>query len=185
VEIAALHRSLNATTIYVTHDQTEAMTLADRIVVLKDGRIMQTGSPTELYAKPANVFVAQFLGSPKMNILDATLGKGSVQVPGHDDIALPIHAKPQAIQLGLRPESISLVEPGMGQFTGRVTLNEFHGGTRTVVADVGSNNPVILQIPAGQSPQIGENVGLKCSIEDFHFFEANGQRLLEDSSPHS
>ena len=185
VELATLHRSLNATTIYVTHDQTEAMTLANRIVVLKDGRIMQTGSPTEFYDQPANVFVAQFLGSPKMNILGAHLNENAIEVPGHRKILLRIDAAQQAIQLGVRPETISIVEPGMGQFTGQITLSELHGGTRTVVADIGSGTPVTLQVPANRSSQVGENIGLKCNEADFHIFQVNGQRLLSDDASKS
>lgn len=177
VEIAALHRSLKATTIYVTHDQTEAMTLADRIVVLKDGRIMQTGSPTELYDAPGNVFVAQFLGSPKMNIMPADLTGSGIKLPDHDVIPMPGTANPQAIQLGIRPEAISLVGPGEGQISGRVTLNEFHGGSRTVIVDIGSDTSVTLQVPASQSPQLGEVIGLMCNPEHFHIFHANGERL--------
>ena len=182
VEIAALHRSLNATTIYVTHDQTEAMTLADRIVVLKDGKIMQTGSPTELYDNPANVFVAQFLGSPKMNILKADATKGAIKVSGQSDVNFPNGISPQPIQLGIRPEAISLVAPGKGLFSGRVTLNEFHGGSRTVIADIGAGTSVTLQIAAGQSPQLGDSVGLQCVIDDFHIFHANGERLQPTGS---
>jgi len=180
VEIAALHRSLNATTIYVTHDQIEAMTLADRIVVLKDGRIMQTGSPTELYNHPANVFVAQFLGSPKMNIMQAGLTQTGIKPPGHKEIPVQEFAAPQAIQLGIRPECISLAEPEAAQLSGRVTLNEFHGGSRTVIADIGANTSVTLQIPASQSPQLGEVIGMTCKPDDFHVFNQNGDRLQPD-----
>ena len=182
VEIAALHRSLDATTIYVTHDQTEAMTLADRIVVLKDGKIMQTGSPTELYGNPANVFVAQFLGSPKMNILNADLTESDIRVSGQKEIDFSNGISPQPIQLGMRPEAISLVAPDKGLFTGQVTLNEFHGGSRTVIADIGVGTSVNLQIPAGQSPQLGENIGLHCDTDDFHIFNANGERLQSTDS---
>lgn len=177
VEIAALHRSLGATTIYVTHDQTEAMTLADHIVVLKDGRIMQTGTPSELYQKPENVFVAQFLGSPKMNILEAEIGNGKLSVPGQPDVAAPIELQSQPCQIGVRPEAIKLTEAGSGQFAGRVILNEYHGATRTIAADIGAKSKVTLQIPADQSPKIGENIGLQCSFDDFHLFDAGGQRL--------
>ena len=81
VEIAKLHRELGATTIYVTHDQVEAMTLADRVVVLRDGAIEQVGSPLELYDQPANQFVAQFIGTPQMNIVDTADAAGAARVP--------------------------------------------------------------------------------------------------------
>ena len=182
VEIAALHRSLNATTIYVTHDQTEAMTLADRIVVLKDGKIMQTGSPTELYDNPANVFVAQFLGSPKMNILNADLTDSGIRVSGQNEVVFTNGVGLLPIQLGMRPEAISLVSPDKGLFSGLVTLNEFHGGSRTVIADIGAGISVTLQIPADQSPQLGENIGLHCDTDNFHIFCANGERLQPTGS---
>lgn len=177
VEIAALHRSLNATTIYVTHDQTEAMTLADRIVVLKDGKIMQTGSPPELYDNPENVFVAQFLGSPKMNILDAELTGTGIRVLGQNEVVFSHGFSPLPIQLGIRPEVISLVSPDKGLFSGQVTLNEFHGGSRTVIAAIGAGTSVTLQLPTGQSPAVGEHIGLHCDPDNFHIFHANGERL--------
>ncbi|WP_026480534.1 ABC transporter ATP-binding protein [Ahrensia sp. 13_GOM-1096m] len=177
VEIAALHRSLKATSIYVTHDQTEAMTLADKIVVLKDGRIMQIGSPTDLYDKPASVFVAQFLGAPKMNILDAQLVDNAIEVSGQQKIKFTHSQKKQPIQLGVRPELISITDPGSGQFSGKVTLNEFHGGSRTIIADVGAKTPVTLQVSAKHSPKIGENIGLTFSSSEFHIFDAEGNRL--------
>lgn len=177
IELAELHHSLNATTIYVTHDQTEAMTLADKIVVLKDGRIMQVGSPIDLYEQPANVFVAQFLGSPKMNLLDAQLHESSIQVHGNEAITLPLAYEPQAVQLGIRPEALTLTSAADGMFTGTVTLNEFHGGTRTLVTTIGSGSSVTLQVPAGISPAVGEVVGFNCSQTDFHIFGADGQRL--------
>jgi multiple sugar transport system ATP-binding protein len=181
VELAELHRSLDATTIYVTHDQTEAMTLADKIVVLNDGRIMQVGSPTELYSRPANVFVAQFLGSPKMNMLDAQLHDETVQIPGNDPVMLQGSYKPQPVQLGIRPEAMTLTSPTNGMFKGTVTVNEFHGGTRTLVTTIGTDSTVTLQVPAGQSPKVGDVVGFTCDQADFHIFGADGQRIAATS----
>lgn len=181
VEIAALHRSLGATSIYVTHDQTEAMTLADKIVVLRDGQIMQTGSPTELYERPANVFVAQFLGSPKMNVLEAHLSVNAIEVAGQKDVAVQYGGEPFNVHLGVRPEVISLVTPESGKLKGIVTLNEFHGGTRTVVADIGSGVLVTAQVPASQSPNVGENVGLDFELSNLHLFQTDGSRLNDDA----
>ncbi|MCB1358400.1 MAG: TOBE domain-containing protein, partial [Maritimibacter sp.] len=177
VEIAELHRALGATTIYVTHDQTEAMTLADRIVVLKDGRVMQTGSPEELYDRPANVFVAQFLGSPKMNIIPAGLSADGLSVPGHAPVPLVTSLPSQPCQLGIRPEALGLAAPGKGAFAGRVLLNEYHGGSRILVADIGGSEPVTLQVPAAQSPAISENIGLRFDAADVHLFDTAGDRL--------
>ena len=113
LEIAKLHRSLGATMIYVTHDQVEAMTLADRIVVLKEGRVMQHGSPHELYERPANLFVAQFIGSPKMNVLAcAPSGDGKLELSGQGALSLAFSGAPT--QLGARPEHLTLVAPDSG-----------------------------------------------------------------------
>ena len=121
IEIARLHRELGNTMIYVTHDQTEAMTLADRIVVLRDGRIEQVGTPRELYEDPDNLFVAGFIGSPRMNILDARrAGDGMLEVGG-SRLAAPFDLGEDAnaaIKVGFRPEAVDVrragSEPGVG-----------------------------------------------------------------------
>jgi lactose/L-arabinose transport system ATP-binding protein len=135
-EIFSLHEKLGTTMVYVTHDQVEAMTLADRIVVFKDGRIEQVGAPLELYAKPANLFVAGFIGSPKMNFLDATLlsqegtlahlqaapvGRMTIELaPG---VALT----PGRYTIGVRPEAIRMGGSGEVSFTGEVAAKEVLG----------------------------------------------------------
>ena len=178
VEIAALHRSLHATTIYVTHDQTEAMTLADRIVVLKDGRVMQTGSPEELYKKPSSVFVAQFLGSPKMNILDASVEADAIRIEGQCAISTSARLPTQACKLGLRPEALSIVEPGTSVLGGTVLFSEYHGATRMVVVDIGLNRQLTLQLPAHQRVTPGENIGLSVSQDTLHLFSEDGSTRL-------
>ncbi len=140
VEIAKLHDQLGATTIYVTHDQVEAMTLADKIVVLKDGRVMQVGSPMELFNSPANEFVAGFLGSPKMNFFDGVLSGGAGSALGQfdgeglavDGVRLVSQDKSNgdAVRLGVRPQHMLLDDNGPLQ--GTVTLVE-RLGTETVV----------------------------------------------------
>ena len=140
VEIAKLHDQLGATTIYVTHDQVEAMTLADKIVVLKDGRVMQVGSPMELFNSPANEFVAGFLGSPKMNFFDGVLSGGAGSAYGQfdgeglavDGVRLVSQDKSNgdAARLGVRPQHM-LVDDN-GPLQGTVTLVE-RLGTETVV----------------------------------------------------
>ena len=118
LEIAKLHQRLSATMIYVTHDQVEAMTLADRIVVLDFGKIAQVGTPRELYENPANLFVAQFIGSPKMNILPCTTQDGQYSLQGGRGGAFS--GTSQAVSLGIRPEHITLATPGTGQCDGEV-----------------------------------------------------------------
>src|SRR3546814_9189764 len=109
-EFAELHRQLGTTTLYVTHDQVEAMTLADRIIVMREGRIEQVGTPRELYARPANIFVAQFLGTPRMNILPATMAEGgrATLADGRGIALPPLAAAPPAgtpLSIGIRPEN--------------------------------------------------------------------------------
>ena len=141
VEISKLHRQLGATTIYVTHDQVEAMTLADKIVVLKDGEVMQVGAPMDLFNQPDNEFVAGFLGSPKMNFFDGILGEidtenGSGHFEGEGlniaGVRLVSRDKTRGdkMRLGIRPQHLVLDEKG--QLTGTITLIE-RLGTETVV----------------------------------------------------
>ena len=112
VEIARLHMEIGATMIYVTHDQIEAMTLADKIVVLRAGRIEQVGAPLTLYDDPDNVFVAGFIGSPRMNFFDGVPVDGGVRVPDLGDMVIrtPVRMDAGAVQVGIRPEHMDLVE---------------------------------------------------------------------------
>ena len=178
-EIADLHRRLGATMIYVTHDQTEAMTLADRIVVLRDGRIEQVGAPMALYANPANQFVAGFIGSPKMNFLPATLldcsndtmtlqlGGAKVEVPMDDD-----HASTEdTFTIGLRPEHLVLDEKGALQ--GEVRAVEQLGSVSFVYCKVAGQD-VCVQTQALSLPRIGDLVGLDFMPEDVYLFDQNG-----------
>jgi ABC-type sugar transport system ATPase subunit len=136
VELARLHKRLGATMIYVTHDQTEAMTMADRIVVLREGRVEQVGTPLELYNHPANRFVAGFIGSPKMNFFEGTLvdaqdGHATVDVPGLASLRLPIAApaarRGDAIALGVRPEHLIVGGGGDVDVNVQVALTELLG----------------------------------------------------------
>ena len=164
VEISKLHNQLNATTIYVTHDQVEAMTLADKIVVLKDGEVMQVGAPMELFNLPANEFVAGFLGSPKMNFFDGVLTTGTNANQGKFDgegltasdarLVSSEKSNGAAIKLGIRPQHL-VMDPA-GQLKGTATLVE-NLGTETVVELLSENNtsfrvasPENLDIVRGQ-----------------------------------
>jgi len=148
-EIARLHRQLGATTVYVTHDQVEAMTLADKIVVLRDGAVMQAGAPMELYNEPANEFVAGFLGSPSMNFLDVEVveargGRALVENAGLSRVEVPARATgptPGArARLGVRPQDLALLEggavpSGVGRLRGTIELSE-RLGSETVLTVV-------------------------------------------------
>lgn len=157
VEIAALHRTLAASMIYVTHDQIEAMTLADKIVVLRDGRIEQIGSPMELYNNPANRFVASFLGSPSMNFLGRS-------VPG----------QPQGTTIGIRPEHLTLSEDG--QIKGEVTHVERLGGDTNLLVKTDQDETLTVRL-FGQNPtEVGAHVQLVFDPEmAFHFDDADNR----------
>src|SRR5437868_6066550 len=141
-EIKALHQRLKTTTVYVTHDQVEAMTMADRIVVMHDGRIEQIGTPLELYDRPGNLFVAQFIGSPAMNVVNGTIRRtGStarVEVPG--GVGWPVGgsagADGQAVSYGIRPEHLSLASDG-GGVPGHIIVVEPTGAETELLIQVG------------------------------------------------
>jgi multiple sugar transport system ATP-binding protein len=163
-EIAKLHQTLKATMIYVTHDQVEAMTLADRIVVLEFGKIAQVGSPRELYEHPANLFVAQFIGSPRMNVFEAKAAP---------TIALPAGA----VSLGIRPEHISLVDAGEGQLTGTVDVLEYLGADTFVIVSCGDAGQITARINGSSALKPGDAVGLGFGIENVHAFDDAGLAL--------
>ncbi len=184
LELAKLHLNLKTTMIYVTHDQVEAMTLADKIVVLDKGRISQSGSPLELYNSPANKFVASFIGSPAMNFLAATVsaanGKSvSLQLAGQPKFVMKARAGSVAsgnVEIGIRPEHVRLTKSGDKQAT--------FGGTTTVVEQLGNSTFVYVDTPSGQmivegagDLQIasGTNVGLAIDAERAHLFGPDGQ----------
>jgi len=153
-EIAKLHRQLAATMIYVTHDQIEAMTLADKIVVLNGGVVQQVGAPMELYQNPCNAFVAGFIGSPKMNLLKVdvifvTGGMARVEFPGVEPFAVPAGrvAGPGKALLGIRPQAFSLSE-GARKITGQIALVE-RMGPETVVNLRVNDNAQVLAVLSG------------------------------------
>ncbi len=160
-EIAKLHQTLKSTMIYVTHDQVEAMTLADRIVVLEFGKIAQVGKPRELYENPANLFVAQFIGSPRMNV-----------APAHSAAKLSL---PQtATSFGIRPEHITLVEAGTGTIDGTVDVLEYLGADTFVILSCGAAGQMTVRVNGNSTLQPGDVVGLLFSEPDIHAFDADG-----------
>ncbi|MCI5075093.1 ABC transporter ATP-binding protein [Oricola sp.] len=165
-EIAALHNRLGNTMIYVTHDQIEAMTLADRIVVLRDGLIEQVGSPRELYTRPDNLFVAQFIGSPRMNILDLGSHAGG----------LPVTAPAGATRVGLRPEHLEIVPPDTGFTTGEVSVSEYTGSASMLHVALETGETALV-VRNGEAPEPGNRIGLAIDPENLHFFDENGRRV--------
>jgi lactose/L-arabinose transport system ATP-binding protein len=180
IEIARLHRELGNTMIYVTHDQTEAMTLADKIVVLRDGNIEQEGSPRELYENPANLFVAGFIGSPRMNLLDAVwTGDGTIEVAGNR-LRAPIEGRDlqpgQKITFGIRPEHLKIAQDGTG-LRATVDFAEYLGGTQFLYCQLADGQPLTVEyrdgadIPTGTSVVFASDPGLQ------RVFDLSGMRL--------
>jgi len=188
IEIAKLKESLpNSTMIYVTHDQVEAMTLADRIVVLSAGRIEQVGAPIELYERPANLFVAQFIGSPAMNIVDATVtatgSKTSVELTSGSKVTVPIKSlaalKGASVKLGFRPEDMALATGRAALVSGPASLVESLGEVTNIYADIDEGTPpVVAKIPGTVSHKRGDVVGFSADAAKMHLFDENGQSLL-------
>ena len=174
VEIAKLHRELGATTIYVTHDQVEAMTLADRVVVLRDGAIEQLGSPLDLYDRPANQFVAQFIGTPQMNMIDTSKFPALRDVVGATDAADGF--------IGVRPENVVVRPAGSGRLAGHVELVESLGADTLIYANVDGLAPHGgLQLIARQNERTelhpGDAVGLDIAPASFHVFDRLGHTV--------
>ena len=167
VEIAKLHRELGATTIYVTHDQVEAMTLADRVVVLRDGQIEQVGSPLELYDRPANQFVAQFIGTPQMNVAPIE------QMPALVRQQAPAGAIGGSI--GLRPESVSLTGVGRGLVDGRVELVEALGAETLIYVSTPSGAQFVARQNERTALHPGAAVSLEIDTAQAHWFDPAGR----------
>jgi len=172
-EISKLHQSLAATMIYVTHDQVEAMTLADRIVVLDAGEIIQVGTPKALYNQPANVFVAQFIGSPKMNIIPCSVNGAQYTVPGGRSGSYS-HAQPEAVQLGIRAEHTSIVPQGQGQCDGAVEVVEYLGADTFILFDCGESGQMSVRVTGETQLNPGDTMGLEFDAAQTHFFNSNG-----------
>ena len=160
IEIARIHRSLGTSIIYVTHDQTEAMTLADKIVVMNEGRIEQVGPPMELYNDPVNRFVAGFLGSPAINFIDA----GVLSVSG-------------AAVVGLRPQYFRLEEPS--RLTGKVVHYERLGSDTHVIVDIGQDTTLVARLVGQQEFDLNERIELGFDNRDMLLFDSQGQRVHE------
>ena len=182
-EIRALHRRLGTTSIYVTHDQIEAMTTADRIVVLRDGRVEQIGSPIELYDRPANTFVATFIGSPAMNLLPGAVAAGgaSVTLTGGAALTLP-RAMPslagRQVTLGVRPEHLHLAADGVGTLPVIAQVAEFTGADTHLGCTAAG---VPLQAVLRERISVSSGDALSLSADHVHLFDAISQQRIEMS----
>ena len=184
LELARLHDRLNATMIYVTHDQVEAITMADKIVVLNNGLIEQVGSPLELYHHPRNLFVAGFIGSPKMNLLDArvtSIDPESVQVklPGNVIVPVPVEGEGLAVgenvTFGIRSEHLQQHE--RGQLSGEVLVAERLGGETFLYVRIADDNMLVVKADGGNPTQVHDQITVRIDGEPCHLFNSTGQAL--------
>jgi multiple sugar transport system ATP-binding protein len=184
MEISRFHQDLGTTMIYVTHDQVEAMTLADRIVVMDRGVVQQVGSPLELYHKPANLFVAGFIGSPKMNFLpvDVVGSEGRSLMLRSPDVETTIFPTDAAVPgrqlvLGIRPQSLQIVPHAGARLPAQVTLIEHLGNETVIRAQLASGAAVLVIMPGDAEYRPGDRVGLAFDAAKAHLFEPEGARL--------
>ena len=183
-EIINIHRKINATTLYVTHDQTEAMTMADRIVVMKDGYVMQVGTPYELYFKPANEFVAGFIGEPPMNLKKITINGDNGVIDEDITFKLAENAARLAaydgktVTLGFRPEAIVLgKKENSATFTAKATLTEMLGDNVNVYATVGTKD-VILKVTPYDEIAVGDEVVFSVPNDQLYFFDTETGKVI-------
>jgi len=183
IEINKLHERLAGTTmIYVTHDQVEAMTLADRIVVLHAGVIEQVGTPMELYEHPANLFVARFIGSPAMNTVPCVIeaADGAARVKPEKDEAIAVEAAIPASaagtkgMFGVRPEDLEIATGGDAIFRGRIDVAEHLGELTLLYVDCGYQEPIIAKLDGNVPVKRNEEVGLTAPTAALHVFDADG-----------
>jgi multiple sugar transport system ATP-binding protein len=184
-QIASLQRRLGVTTVYVTHDQVEAMTMGDRVAVLKDGHLMQVGSPRELYDRPANAFVAGFIGSPAMNLFTLPVADGGVRF---GDTVVPVeravlgHADAGEVVLGVRPEDLAVVDAGAPGLEVVVDVVEELGADAYVygrTSQAGEDRLVTVRVDSRRPPRGGETLRVAPQTGRLHLFSstADGHRL--------
>ncbi len=186
-EIARLHRRMGTTTVYVTHDQSEALTLADRMAVLNQGVVQQVGTPAEVYRRPANRFVAGFIGAPPMSFMTGSVSDGALELP-LGKVPWPLEDEPARVEVGLRPEDVHEAGPDADQsdddrivFHGSVELVEWMGSETHAYVRVGAAEEgveLVVRLPAATMPREGDDLKLSIALEDLHFFDPEtGHRL--------
>ena len=184
-EIAQIHRETGATTIYVTHDQTEAMTLADRIVVMKDGYVQQIGTPYELYFQPANVFVAGFIGEPPMNFLRGTVQEGalhfgSTRLDLSKKLANIADYEGKELVFGFRPEAIQLgTQENAYQLTCKVELTEMLGDNTNVYITDGEDQAV-LKVDSHDTPETDSQISFSIPYDSVYLFDGETESVINE-----
>lgn len=185
-EITQIHRETKATTIYVTHDQTEAMTMADKIVVMRDGVIQQVGTPYDLYFNPVNTFVAGFIGEPPMNLLKGAVSDGiltldqtevSVDLKGVVKDSILDACNGKSVVFGFRPESISLKETKGVKIPCDVELTELLGDNTNIYANIGDVK-AILKVNPHDTPEVDTSIDFWVSSESIYLFDAETEEVI-------
>jgi ABC-type sugar transport system ATPase subunit len=177
VEIAKLHAALDATMIYVTHDQVEAMTLADRIVVLNAGKIEQVGSPLELYSNPVNTFVAGFIASQRMNFLSVKTTDGKLELPGGRLLHLPHTNLAEVATVGVRPEHLLLGNADDADLIGTLAVAEQFGEYALAYVELPSGETVTLKLDGAPVLALNQQINLKLPSGGLHLFDKSGRAL--------
>jgi multiple sugar transport system ATP-binding protein len=186
IELGKLHGDLKSTMIYVTHDQVEAMTMADKIVVLNAGMIEQVGSPLELYHRPNNLFVAGFIGSPKMNFIPATVVSVkaktvNLSLPGDDKIAVPVVGEVPAVgsklTLGIRPEHVEISDKAAGAVKAQVRAAEYLGSETMFYASLSDGCDIAVKAGGLAKEQSGDTLNLILPPAACHLFNADGKTI--------
>ena len=195
-ELKRLKSRITATSIYVTHDQVEAMTLGDRVVVMANGEVQQAGTPEDIYHRPKNIFVATFIGSPPMNIIETDLSSiadrlhftsGELKLPVPDHLKEAVSRLPGKALLGLRPEHINLeTGPARDAFTkGVVDLTELLGSEQLVQARVGEEQFTITRVDPFRRLSPGQLVHLTVSADEVHVFDPRTQESVSAAATHN
>ncbi|VUD56315.1 Maltose/maltodextrin import ATP-binding protein MalK [Thalassocella blandensis] len=186
LELAKLHKELKTTMIYVTHDQVEAMTLADKVVLLNQGKIEQIGSPLDLYTKPANKFVAGFLGMPRMSFLDGKIVSSGtegiqVQLAAGENVSLPTRETSLStgtpVSLGVRPEHVSISDVANGHLQARLEVSEHLGSDTYYYVKTPTNESITIRSDNQNKVNDNEAVGLQLDLTQCHLFEKEGNRI--------
>ncbi|PLV59951.1 ABC transporter ATP-binding protein [Thermotoga sp. KOL6] len=181
-ELKKLQERIGVTTIYVTHDQTEAMTMGDRIAVMNQGKLQQVGTPSEIYHHPVNIFVAGFVGSPQMNFLEMTVKSEGTKILLHKDgIDIPVKSDPKVKQvvMGIRPENIYLEEkPNTVKLTGEIYFAEKLMSDTILHINIG-NDKIVAKIPGDVDFKSGEKISFFLDLGRLHLFHPKtGERIL-------
>ena len=181
LEIAKLHNRMKATTVYVTHDQVEAMTLADRIAVMNAGVVEQIGKPLDLYRQPASLFVARFIGSPTMNTIDAAFGDGNTITVLGRQIEVAEYAgerRAASIVFGIRPEDLTSCSSEEAWFSGEVVVAERLGSQTYAYVEIGDTRMLTVELPRDADITVGEKLHVTGHSRTIHLFDkATGRRL--------